>query len=79
MSEPAVPAFASGQGFVVPAADGAMLILVQPSVGMKDFFDRVAQLSPEQLQDLGYINGLFSECGMQVVGPPLASESASEP
>lgn len=54
-------------------ADGVMLILVQPSAGMEDFFERFAQLSPEQLQDFGYINRLFSECGMEVVGPPLSS------
>lgn len=52
-------------------ADGRMLILVQPSAGMEDFFDRFARLSPEQLQDFGYIDALFAECGMQVVGPPL--------
>lgn len=52
-------------------ADGVMLILAQPSAGMEDFFDRFAQLSPEQLQDFAYLNGLFAECGMEVVGPPL--------
>lgn len=38
---------------------------------MEDFFDRFAQLSPEQLQDFGYPARLFAECGMAVVGPPL--------
>ena len=56
-------------------ADGVMLILVQPSAGMEDFFDRFAQLSPEQLQDFGYINRLFAECGMDVIGPPLPAGS----
>ena len=55
-------------------ADGIMLILVQPSAGMEDFFDRFSRLSPEQLQDFSYLDRLFSECGMQVVGPPLAGE-----
>lgn len=57
-------------------ADGCMLILAQPSGGLEDFFDRFADLSPEQLQDFGYINELFAECGMQVVGPPLPAPSA---
>ena len=48
-----------------------MLILVQPSAGMEDFFNRFAALSPEQLQDFGYLAQLFAECGMEVVGPPL--------
>lgn len=54
-------------------ADGTILILVQPSEGMEDFFDRFAQLSQEQLQDFGYLARLFAECGMEVVGPPLPS------
>ena len=56
-------------------ADGRMLILVQPSAGMEDFFDRFARLSPEQLQDFAYLNQLFTECGMQVVGPPLPASN----
>lgn len=56
-------------------ADGVMLILAQPSAGMEDFFNRFAQLSPEELRDVSYLNALFSECGMDVVGPPLHSES----
>jgi quercetin dioxygenase-like cupin family protein len=52
-------------------ADGRMLILVQPSSGMEVFFDRFARLSPDQLQDLAFVNGLFAECNMEVMGPPL--------
>jgi len=48
-----------------------MLILVQPSSGMEDFFERFALLSPEQLQDFALINSLFAEGGMEVLGPPL--------
>lgn len=54
-----------------PGEDGTMLILVQPSAGMEDFFSRFAGLSPEQLRDFTYINQIFAECGMQVIGPPL--------
>lgn len=57
-------------------ADGVMLILVQPSAGMETFFDRFALLSREQLQDMNYLNELFAECGMEVVGPPLQGEAA---
>lgn len=56
--------------------DGSMLILAQPSAGMENFFDRFAHLTPEQLQDFGYIDSLFVECGMQVVGPPLPASPA---
>ena len=52
-------------------SDGRMLILVQPSSGMEDFFERFALLSPEQLQDFALINSLFAEGGMEVLGPPL--------
>lgn len=57
-------------------ANGAMLILVQPSAGMETFFDRFAQLSPDELSDVSVLNALFSECGMEVVGPPLPDGGA---
>lgn len=56
--------------------NGCMLILVQPSAGMEDFFDQFARLSPEQLQDFGVIGQLFAACGMEVVGPPLPATDA---
>ena len=52
-------------------ADGRMLILVQPSGGMETFFERFAVLSPDQLRNVSFINGLFAECGMEILGPPL--------
>jgi len=52
-------------------ADGRMLILVQPSSGMELFFDRFARLTPDQLQDPAFVNVLFAECNMEVMGPPL--------
>ena len=50
---------------------GRMLVMVQPSGGMENFFDRFARLSPDQLRDVAFINGLFVECDMEVVGQPL--------
>jgi len=55
----------------VADSDGRMLILVQPSSGMEDFFERFALLSREQLQDVAFVNGMFAKCGMEVLGPPL--------
>ena len=50
---------------------GRMLVMVQPSSGMENFFDRFARLSPDQLRDVAFINALFVKCDMEVVGPPL--------
>ena len=68
-----IPPNEAGVGRSASSAEAgeATLIQVEPSAGMEDFFDRFAQLSPEQLQDVGYLAGLFSQYVMQVVGPPL--------
>jgi quercetin dioxygenase-like cupin family protein len=52
-------------------SDGRMLILVQPSAGMEIFFERLAALSKEQVQDAAVINRIFSDCDMEVLGAPL--------
>ena len=53
-------------------SNGRMLILTQPTDGMETFFERFAVLSPDQLRDIPFLSGLFAECGMEVLGPPLA-------
>jgi len=52
-------------------SDGRMLILVQPSARVEDFFHRFTQVGPEQLQDFGFVAGMFAEHGMEILGPPL--------
>ncbi len=52
-------------------SDGRLLILVQPADRLEDFFERLAQLSPEQQDDMAVMNGLFADCGMELLGPPL--------
>lgn len=54
-------------------SDGRLLILVQPAGQLEDFFERFARLSPEQQHDMAEMNGLFADCGMELLGPPLES------
>lgn len=52
-------------------SDRRLLILVQPAVGMEDFFEEFAQLSPEQQQDTALLRRLFAKCDMELLGPPF--------
>ncbi len=54
-----------------PEADGRLLILLQPAGCMEKFFARFAALSDEQRQDMAVLDGLFADCGMELLGPPL--------
>ncbi len=50
---------------------GRLLILVQPSGHLEEFFEVLYLLSPEERQDVQRINKLFRDCGMEVLGPAL--------
>jgi quercetin dioxygenase-like cupin family protein len=52
-------------------SDGRLLILVQPAGGMEGFFERFAQMSPEQRQNIELLKQLFAACEMELLGPPF--------
>jgi len=55
-------------------ADGRLLLLVQPAERLEEFFARFADLRRDKQQDLDIVSRLFSECGMELLGPPLPDE-----
>ena len=53
-------------------AEGRLLILVQPAERLEEFFARFAAVPGEHRQNLDILRGLFRECGMELLGPPLS-------
>ena len=52
-------------------ADGTLLILVQPAGKMEDFFEAFTRLSPEEMHDPAVVGGIFADCDMELLGPPM--------
>lgn len=53
------------------ASDGRLLIMVQPSGRMEEFFEALYLLSDEQRLDAQRIERLFQDCGMELLGTAL--------
>ncbi len=52
-------------------SDGRLLILAQPADRLEDFFGSFTRLSFAQQCDMAVMSGLFADCGMELLGPPL--------